>query len=66
VRGVYLIHLDEHVFGGQHYCGYSGKLDQRLYQHQAGWGSHYTRAAHRSRIAMHVVRIWPEAGKDVE
>jgi predicted GIY-YIG superfamily endonuclease len=66
VRGVHLIHLDERVFGGQHYCGYSGKLDQRLHQHLDGLGSHYTRAAHRRGIAMYVVRVWPEAGKDVE
>ena len=66
MRGVYLLHLDQRVQGGQRYCGYSSDVDKRLELHQAGDGAQYTRLAHRRGVDVQLVRVWPDAGKDVE
>jgi predicted GIY-YIG superfamily endonuclease len=64
--GVYLLHLEQWVATGQHYCGYSSDIDKRIQIHQAGYCAQYTRLAHRRCVSMQLVRVWPDAGKDVE
>ena len=65
-RGVYLLHLDRPVQGGRHYCGYSANLARRIRQHHDGTGASYTQRVHRRGVGVHLVRVWPGAGKDVE
>ena len=66
MRGVYLLHLDRKWCGGNHYVGYARDIAERVRQHVAGTGALYTRTAARSGISLHLVRVWPGAGKDVE
>jgi predicted GIY-YIG superfamily endonuclease len=66
MRGVYLLHLDRQWCGGNHYVGYAQDLARRVRKHWAGDGADYTRFGVRRGIAIHLVRVWPNAGKDVE
>jgi predicted GIY-YIG superfamily endonuclease len=66
VRGVYLLHLDSRWCGGNHYVGYAHDIAKRVRQHWAGDGALYTRTALRHGMTLHLVRVWPGAGKDVE
>jgi hypothetical protein len=61
-----LLHLDERIQRGQHYCGYASDIDKRLQLHQAGYGAEYTRLAHRRGVGMHLVRVWPDVLKDLQ
>jgi hypothetical protein len=61
-----LLHLDRHWTGGNHYVGYAWDIARRVRQHRAGDGTDYMHFAVRHRIVLPLVRVWPNAGKDVE
>jgi predicted GIY-YIG superfamily endonuclease len=63
---VYLLHLDQRIQGGQHYCGYASDVDQRVKLHQAVHDAEYTRHAFHRGVGIQLVRVWLDAGKDVE
>jgi predicted GIY-YIG superfamily endonuclease len=66
VRGIYLLHLDRQSGGGSHYVGFAQDIAARVRKHWADEGAAYTRLAVRRGIALHLVRVWPKAGKDTE
>jgi hypothetical protein len=47
-------------------AGYASDIDKRIELHQTGYGAQYTRLAHRRGVGMQLVRVWPDAGHDVE
>ncbi len=53
---------DRRWCGGAHYVGYAKNIDERVRLHQVGYGALYTRTA----VTFHLVRVWLDAGKDLE
>lgn len=68
--GVYILELDQPLGNDKHqaryYCGWTRDLDGRLWHHQHGSGSAFTRAAVERGIGMQLALFIPGAGRDVE
>jgi predicted GIY-YIG superfamily endonuclease len=65
---VYLLHFSEPISEKhtcQHYIGYANDVEDRIRQHEAGYGARLTQVAIERGISWEVVRIWT-GGRDVE
>lgn len=66
---VYLIHLERSLNQrqAQHYCGYTSlTIEARMSRHLSNKGAAFLKEANRQHIPWYIVRVWPDAGLDVE
>lgn len=62
---VYVLHLSDRLGHAQHYTGWAENVERRLWEHRAGLGAKFTRAAVRRGISLYLAATWP-GGRDLE
>lgn len=64
---VYLIHFEKPYKHAQHYIGYTGDLDKRMYEHELGnKGARLLQVVRDAGINFNVVRTWPDGDRTYE
>lgn len=60
---VYLLHLSAPIGtdkqAARHYLGWAEDVERRLWEHRAGAGARFTRAAVKRGVSLYLARTWP-------
>lgn len=68
MRGLYLLHFEPRYEHAGHYLGFAEDVHRRVAEHLSGNGraSPLVRAALSIRAGVTLVRVWPDAGRQLE